>query len=139
MDIVTNKLKVDNKRRIILPKDMGIVPDTKIAFMHDMYRTKLSLYYEKVLDEKLSELLRKIDELHRNGVIDYKKSLQYKRYICGILCYPYEVVDKSRRLILPREAIRVLDIRDYCYTVSDNDHIDLYRDEESYLKLKHTL
>lgn len=134
---VSKTIMLDSKRRIKLPLETGAALSDKVAFMHDLHCTKISLFKEEEINKKLKEILDKILLLRREGRIDYKTSLKYQRYVFGTLCYPYEVVDKERRIVVPDRALKVIDANSSLYVVGNNNHLELFKDEETYLKMKH--
>lgn len=137
INTVSKTIRLDSKRRIKLPLETGAVLSGKVVFMHDLYCTKISLYNEIDLHIKLNEVVDKILILRREGRIDYKTSLKYQRYVFGTLCYPYEIVDKERRIVVPDRSLRVINADSSLYVVGNDNHLDLFKDEETYLKMKH--
>lgn len=134
--MVSKTLRIDQKRRIVLPIETGAIVSDKVCFMLNPSLTKLSLYEENMFNQRLDGYLSKIDRIHKEGRLSYKDVLRYKRYICAILSYPYEVVDKQRRLLIPESAKDKMNFNDTLFAVGNGNSLELYRNEEEYERIK---
>lgn len=133
--ILNQKISLDSKNRIVLPKSTGIVSGEEIGIMFDPKKTKLLLYGL----EDYYELLKKYDEyftkLKETDEITARKYRDLKRYLYGSLCFSEEKADQNHRLTLPKRGISSLEINSSVFAVGNKRHLELYKDEETYHRL----
>lgn len=134
--IVTNReLKLDNKRRIIIPSSTGVEEEERLHIMFNPLKEYLLLYKKEDFEKVIQIYEDYFATLLKEGKIDAKKYRNLRRYLYASLCFGEERVDKYHRITLPTSAIERLKMNSSLYAVGNKQHLELYKDKETYQAL----
>lgn len=137
---VKNSISIINNK-IELPKETNAEIGETVYSMIDIYQRKITLMNEQEFYQRLSEYKEKLDELRKNGKIDYKTYHHLQTYIWGILCLHERTITKKREYMLfskkfedqaEQRQIRKLNFINQVYAVGQGTTLELYPSEQAY-------
>lgn len=127
-------LKID-KNRIILPRYTKAEVGEAINMMYDLRLRKLLLLKQEDMQKRIDlfeEGLRKLSAIEQ---YDLKKCRQIRRIFFAKICVPEEIVKPGYRFHLPNSAISNLNLTDNLFAIGVENHLELYKDYDSYMKI----
>lgn len=131
--IVTNRtLKLDPKKRIVIPAETKVEANEKLFIMFNPLKEYLRIYGEQDFEKVLASYEELFTKLRTENKITSKEYRYYRRYLYATLCFPEETTDKQHRITIPKSALEHLKINSSIYAIGRENHLELYKDEETY-------
>ncbi len=128
--------KLDNKRRIVIPKFTGVSENDKLAFFYTADFKGLKVYHLSTVKESLLTLANMIQD-----DIPFQKYILVKKDIENIELYSagYAKVDQQGRIVLPECACQRLNLtkdKSSIFIAGTLDSIEIYPNQETYIASK---
>lgn len=126
------QLKIEGKRRIRIPAKTKVVAQESIGMLFNLNKNCLLLYNKKEYEEMLNKTLMALEKMKQSKKYDAKFLRSLQRNFFATYCFPEEKTDDYLLLLLPKQAIEILEITNSVYAVGNNTHLELYKDKETY-------
>lgn len=121
-------LKLDSKGRIFLPSFTLAEVHDSIVIGIDEEKSYVMLFLKSKLDELLNSLIEKQTDIEQ-----YKK-IQYFINIIQICCYDFTSVDAQKRILIPKELVKMLDFENNVFVYGGTDFsipsLRIYKNKE---------
>lgn len=120
---------IDEKNRVILGASTYAEKGDELAMLLSNDKTYLKLFRRELIETKIRELLEqesKAKDAKEQSFIEQKLSL----YKDSVVALPK--VDAQRRMLIPKEVVKALNIKSNVYIVGAFDWIEIYPSREAY-------
>ncbi len=142
-------ISVSKGRRLVMPSFTYAEPNDQLGLMFglgrvapelavrdSLNRTRIVIMQLQEFEEKIAILQNHLTELRNNGQIDYLRYIDLQRIIYGMIAISYEKVNELRKIEIPENPIKTLNISDSVYAVGEEKRLILYPTKEQYLSTK---
>ncbi len=131
-----NTVKIDKNKRINIPKFSNIQADDKLVSRVDPSGNFVIFYPEEYFEEKSKEIEEELHQDVLNGELTSEEKRKILRSIGSSFIPPIKV-DSHRRISLDPEIFEKLKLgRDLYLIANDNNTLELYKDEDTYKRIK---
>ena len=136
---IKKQIIIDEKRRITIPTQTKVIAQENIGIMLSLNKDYLLLYNQTEYEEILKKAMTALEKMSQSKEYDAKFLRSLQRTFFAMHCYSLEKPNNKSRLSLPEQAVKTLEFKKSIYEVGESTHLELYKDEETYRMIKHSL
>lgn len=129
---LATEVKFQRSHKLPLPEITEVESQEKLGLIYDLKRTKLLIYNLQELQKLLQEILQVLDEKLILQEISEKKYRQYRRYLFAKLYQEDVECDDKKRITIPLNVIKHLNLSEKVYMVGKDTHLEIYPSQESF-------
>ena len=124
-----------NNCKIVIP-NFNFLTENDIYISMGLNRQMMYLFNEYDFNLYVKKVLKFFDELLELGKIDNKKYRYYLRCFFSKFCLEQKNINKRREIILPKYGLELLNAKNSVFVIEEDNHLEIYKDEDMYKLLK---